>query len=219
MLRAGILLVSIALALTLAANRPAWAQNKPAISEHPPQTVSPLLGKPLPPLQGPATLSKGLLNLQKYTRDLEFLKGEDGKLIFENGRPKSRLTKYALVINFFATYCAPCIREIPTFNKIAASYDGQPIKFLYVNVDVEKSADDVKAFAQERGIAVEMMFPSVSQTVKEYQIETLPRIVVADSEGVVRKVVMGFQDDLTAQLQKEIRVMFKPGAKSAKASG
>jgi thiol-disulfide isomerase/thioredoxin len=217
MVRAAILWVSLLLAL--AASGLAWAQNKPAINERPQQTLSPLLGKPLPPLQGPATISRGLLNLQKYTRDVEFLKGEDGKLLYENGRPKARLTKYALVINFFATYCAPCIREIPTFNKIAASYDGQPVKFLYVNVDVEKSAEEVKAFAQEKGIAVEMMFPSVSQTVKEYQIDTLPRIVVADSEGVVRKVVLGFHDDLTAQLQKEIAMILKRGAAPAKAGG
>jgi hypothetical protein len=79
------------------------------------------------------------------------------------------------------------------------------VRFLYVNVDVEKSADQVKQFALERGIKVEMMFPSVSQTVKTYQIETLPRIVIADRSGTVLKVITGFQENLTAQLDGLIR--------------
>ena len=190
---------------------------KQAIQEHGEQKehkASNLMGKPLPPLSGPASISRGLLNLQKYTRDLIFLKDADGKLIIENGRAKTRLDTYALVINFFATYCGPCVREIPTFNKIAASYPGKPVKFLYVNVDVEKSAEEVKAFAQQKGITVEMMFPSVSQTTKVYEIDTLPRIVVADQDGVVRKIVYGFQENLTAQLDKEIQDILTRGPDS-----
>lgn len=193
----------------LAAGGTPWAQNKPVISEHPVQKESALVGKPLPPLSGPAALSKGLLNLQKLTHELTFLKDADGKLIIENGHAKTRLDTYALVINFFATYCAPCIREIPTFNKVAASYANQPVRFLYVNVDVEKSAEEVKQFAVEHGITVEMMFPSVSQTIKTYQIETLPRIVVADRQGIVRTVFLGFQENLTAQIDGVIREVLK----------
>ena len=196
----------------------ALAQGKPTIDEHAPQKGSSLVGKPLPPLSGPAALSKGLLNLQKVTRELTFLKDGEGKVIIENGRAKSRLDSYALVINFFATYCAPCIREIPTFNKIAASYPGKPVKFLYVNVDVEKSAEEVKAFALEKGIAVEMMFPSVSQTIKSYQIETLPRIVIADRDGAVQKVIVGFQDNLTAQLDGLIQEILLRAPDSARPS-
>lgn len=207
--------VIVAAVVLLAGGGAAWAQNRPPTVEHTEQKASSLVGQPLPPLSGPAALSPGLLNLQKYTRDLIFLKGPDGKLIFEKGRPKTHLDTYALVINFFATYCGPCVREIPTFNKIAQSYAGQPVKFLYVNVDVEKSQDEVKAFALNKGITVEMLFPSVSQTIKEYQIESLPRIVVADGNGTIQKVVMGFQDDLTAQLDREIKGMLSNRTSSA----
>ena len=186
-----------------------WAQGNLTVNEHPVQQESPQLGKPLPPLSGPAALSKGLLNLQKLTRELTFLKDADGKLIMENGRPKTRLDAYALVINFFATYCAPCIREIPTFNRIAEAYPNQPVRFLYVNADVDKPAEEVKQFAAEKGITVEMMFPSVSPTIKSYQIETLPRIAVADRQGVVRTVFLGFQDNLTAQVDAAIQNALK----------
>jgi thiol-disulfide isomerase/thioredoxin len=187
---------------------------KPTIDEHAAQKPSALIGQPMPNLSGPAALSRGLLNLQKYTREVIFEKTPDGKLVMDKGRPKSHVDSYALVMNFFATYCAPCIREIPTFNKIAASYPDQPVRFLFVNVDVEKSSEEVKAFALEKGISVEMLFPSVSQTIKSYQIETLPRIIVVDRDGTIQRVITGFQENLTAQLDKEIKAMIAKPPKS-----
>jgi thiol-disulfide isomerase/thioredoxin len=97
------------------------------------------------------------------------------------------------------------VKEIPTFNKIAASYPGKAIRFVYVNVDNEKTQAEVKAFAQAKGIDVEMMFPSVSHALKTYQVETLPRIVVIDSSGKVNTVITGFHDDLAGQIDQVVK--------------
>jgi thiol-disulfide isomerase/thioredoxin len=160
---------------------------------------SPLLGQELPNLSGRGTSGR-LINLKALQRDVIYLKDAEGKPIKEKGKLKSEVVDYVLVLNFFATYCVPCVKEIPTFNKIAKSYEGRPVRFIYVNVDTEKTPDEVQAFARQKGIAVEMMFPSVSFALKAYQIETLPRIVIADRKGIVRQVIAGFQDDLTAQI-------------------
>lgn len=48
-----------------------------------------------------------------------------------------------LIVNFWATWCKPCVRELPDFNEAAKQYQGQPVKFLFVSLDfldtVEKS--------------------------------------------------------------------------------
>ena len=175
---------------------------------------SPLVGKEAPVLSGPGRDGK-LINLAKLRREVNFIKDADGKLVKEpGGRYKTEAVDYVMVINFFATYCIPCIKEIPTFNKIAESYPDKPVRFLYVNVDVEKTPQEVKRFAEEKGIAVEMMFPSVSQAVKSYMIESLPRIVVLDTQGKIRTVITGFHDNLTAQLDAIIKPLL-PKVKKA----
>ncbi|HUJ73253.1 MAG TPA: TlpA disulfide reductase family protein [bacterium] len=168
----------------------------PLVEEH-----SPLLNKPLPNLMGPALLSPGILNLVKMQRELFIPRDANGQFLKDaNGHLKMEVKRYALVISFFATYCQPCLREIPTFNRIAASYAQRPVHFLYVNVDTDHSFAEMKQFATEHSIQVEMMFPNVQQTMASMDVKTLPRIVIADPNGTVRQVIVGFQSDLAAQL-------------------
>ena len=39
------------------------------------------------------------------------------------------------VINFWATWCPPCVKEMPHFNKVAWEYDQDKVKFLFVSLD------------------------------------------------------------------------------------
>ena len=183
--------------------------------------TSPLVGKPAPLLSGRAAFSPGLLNLNRLQKEIVQARDANGNPIKEGGRVKLLVKKYAVVLNFFATYCAPCIREIPTFNRIAKSYDGQPVKFVYVNVDTEKSADQVRQFAREKGIEVEMMMPSVRYAVQAYKIDALPRIVVVNADGVITDVIMGFQEDLAAQIGQILGQVLpaQAGGSSAKRAG
>lgn len=58
------------------------------------------------------------------------------------------------VTNFFATWCGPCMREIPHFKSKMEELKGQPVKFTFVNMD-EKSewSGAVKKFAEENNLA------------------------------------------------------------------
>jgi thiol-disulfide isomerase/thioredoxin len=172
----------------------------------------PLLGKPSPPLSGRATFSPGLINLNKLQNEFITERGPDGKPLREGNRIKVRVIKHALVLNFFATYCVPCIQEIPTFNRVAKAYEGRPVKFVYVNVDTEKTANEVRDFARAKGIEVEMMLPSVRYTLEAFKIDALPRIMVLSADGVIVHVILGFQDDLAAQLDSVLVDVVPPAS-------
>lgn len=120
--------------------------------------------------------------------------------IREGGKLKISVEKRALVLNFFATYCIPCIQEIPAYNRVAREYAERPVKFIYVNVDTEKTDAEVRKFAVAKGIEVEMMLPSVRYALNAYKIDGLPRIVVIDRQGIVTHVILGFQEDLARQI-------------------
>lgn len=55
-----------------------------------------------------------------------------------------------LVINFWATWCKPCVQELPYFNEVSGQLKGQKVKFIYVSLDfmntIEKS---VKPFLKK----------------------------------------------------------------------
>lgn len=39
------------------------------------------------------------------------------------------------VVNFWATWCGPCVREFPLFEKVAGDYDGKKVRFLMISLD------------------------------------------------------------------------------------
>ena len=42
------------------------------------------------------------------------------------------------IINFWATWCAPCVQELPEFNKLQQKYAGRPVKVLLVSLDFKE---------------------------------------------------------------------------------
>ncbi|MBW8359039.1 MAG: redoxin domain-containing protein [Weeksellaceae bacterium] len=57
------------------------------------------------------------------------------------------------VTNFFATWCGPCMREIPHFKEKMLELKDQPVKFTFVSLDQKTDwPTDVKNFAEENGL-------------------------------------------------------------------
>ena len=52
-----------------------------------------------------------------------------------------------VIINFWATYCGPCIKEIPYFEKLVKKYEGKNVKLLLVSLDfADAYPDKIKKF-------------------------------------------------------------------------
>lgn len=57
------------------------------------------------------------------------------------------------VTNFFATWCGPCMREIPHFKKKIEELKGKPVKFTFINLDDQSEWNNsVKKFAEENNL-------------------------------------------------------------------
>lgn len=66
-------------------------------------------------------------------------------------KPKQNDTLY--VTNFFATWCGPCMREMPHFKEQMKKTAGQPVKFTFVSLDPKSDWDSaVRNFAEDNGL-------------------------------------------------------------------
>jgi thiol-disulfide isomerase/thioredoxin len=45
------------------------------------------------------------------------------------------------VVNFWATWCAPCVKELPHFEKISAEYEPEKVKFILISLDFPSQID------------------------------------------------------------------------------
>ena len=62
------------------------------------------------------------------------------------------------VVNFWATWCAPCVKELPHFEQIRTAYAGQKVKVLLVSLDYASQLDKkIKPFVRQRGLQSEVL--------------------------------------------------------------
>ena len=61
------------------------------------------------------------------------------------------------IINFWATWCAPCVKELPHFEKLSAEYKNSPLKVLLISLDTRsKMNQTVVPFVKKRGLSNEV---------------------------------------------------------------
>jgi thiol-disulfide isomerase/thioredoxin len=62
------------------------------------------------------------------------------------------------VINFWATWCKPCVRELPLFERLYDHYAGQPVKILLVSLDMRRDLETrLPRFLRDQGIRCEVL--------------------------------------------------------------
>ncbi|HLR07700.1 MAG TPA: TlpA disulfide reductase family protein [Bacillota bacterium] len=107
-----------------------------------------------------------------------------------------------VIVNFWATWCAPCREEIPDFQKL---YDSEDVEILAVNMtESEKSEDDVIEFVDEFAMTFPVLLDVDSEVSETYQVQAYPTTYMIDSNGHIQYIAMGPMDyDLMAeQLEK-----------------
>jgi thiol:disulfide interchange protein len=108
-----------------------------------------------------------------------------------------------VVINFWATYCIPCIAEMPAFNKVYREV--APKGVAMVGVDMDEDASGVPAFLKKHPIEYPVAVGS-PDTFKKYNIEALPVTLVLDRAGKLVKRFDGGtpETDLRAAIAKAL---------------
>lgn len=62
------------------------------------------------------------------------------------------------VINFWATWCAPCIKELPHFEELAKNYSNQKVKIILVSLDFPNNYETkLKPYIKEKGLTNEVI--------------------------------------------------------------
>jgi thiol-disulfide isomerase/thioredoxin len=68
-------------------------------------------------------------------------------------------SKTPLVINFWATFCKPCVEEIPYYQKIIKQYEGKKVKLILASLDFpEYFPQKIEAFAKKNGFTAEIIW-------------------------------------------------------------
>ncbi len=127
----------------------------------------------LPPMPTPIDLANTpVIDFQLTSYDGELVDAADyrGRIVF---------------LNFWATWCEPCKREMPAFAEFVATQPEDGAVVLAVNI--EERRIDVEAFLNDNGIrGLTVLLDPTGDTADEYGVFQLPVTYVIDGTGVIR---------------------------------
>jgi thiol-disulfide isomerase/thioredoxin len=100
----------------------------------------------------------------------------------------SELQDRIVVLNFWATWCAPCVKEMVFFQEVQNLY---PDRLLILAINQEESPDVVGEFVRDMGLTLEVLLDEDGDVTKLYKVLALPNTFFIDQQGIVRYHHMG----------------------------
>lgn len=120
--------------------------------------------------------------------ELQNIQGETVRLSEYRGKP--------VLVNFWATWCAPCKLEMPNFQKYYARYPG---RFEILAIEYNESQDTVERFVEDMGLTFAVLSDPDAKVHALYRFLGYPTTYVIDSEGILRFQHVGLMNESTLE--------------------
>ncbi len=144
-----------------------------------PGAESPLVGQPAP----------------DFTLDLL-----DGKDRYHLAASKG---KEVVVLDFWATWCGPCLQAMPQVERAVASFNDQPVRLIAVNL--QENAATIRATLDRQKLSVNVALDREGVVADRYKAVAIPQTVIVDRDGRVARVFVGggprFEETLKAAIK------------------
>jgi len=101
-----------------------------------------------------------------------------------NTMVKSDFTEKVTVVNFWASWCPPCVEEIPSLNRLQKKMEGRPFELISINYAEDKNT--VSSFMQKTDVDFPVLLDLSGATAHRWKVITYPSTFVIDRQGKFR---------------------------------
>ena len=96
-----------------------------------------------------------------------------------------------VLLNFWATWCGPCVAEMPAFERLHGEY-GEDVAVLAVNCLEDK--ETVDQFISDEQYTFPIAYDAAGKINQKYPSDGIPYTLVIDEEGMIQKIYVGAAD-------------------------
>ncbi len=112
------------------------------------------------------------------------------------------------VVDFWATWCKPCLLSIPELIKLNNEYRDKGVNFIGINIDSPRNQSKIKPFSNSSGINYPVLLDPDQEAMKEMNVVFVPTLLIYNSDGEVVFSHEGFkpgdQDVIRDELNKHL---------------
>jgi cytochrome c biogenesis protein CcmG, thiol:disulfide interchange protein DsbE len=92
-----------------------------------------------------------------------------------------------VLLNIWATWCAPCVREMPTIERLYQEFGPEGLRVVAVSVDEGMDAQPIRDFISEHDLHFEVLHDASGAIQSTYQLAGLPETFLIGRDGVIRQ--------------------------------
>ena len=115
----------------------------------------------------------------------------------------SDLRDKPVFLNFWATWCPPCVKELP---HIQAKYEQYKDKINFVAISLDGEQEAPAQFVPSRGYTFPVGYGNEREISRAYNVEAIPMSFIIDTSGIVKAKIVGSMDE--AYLEKFLQNAF-----------
>ena len=108
------------------------------------------------------------------------------------------------IIDFWATWCKPCVNSIPKLNELARETKEKGVGFVGINVDSPRNIAKVKPFVQALGVSYPILLDTDEEVMAQLNVSVLPTLLIVNSKNEIVFTHEGFKPGDDEKVKKEI---------------
>lgn len=110
-----------------------------------------------------------------------------------------------VLLNFWGTWCVPCLREIPELVRLSRQFKSRGLEIVGIAVDSGRP-DDIRQFMAAHGMDYQILIGDLAIVKQSFQVVGFPTSLLIDRHGIIQKRYFGPQTE--AVLKRDVEPLF-----------
>jgi thiol-disulfide isomerase/thioredoxin len=116
-----------------------------------------------------------------------------------------------VLIDFWATWCGPCVTATPRLAQIQKNLRDKP--FVILGISADRQAEPWKAFIEKHKLPWAQYLDTRGALASKFKVNAYPTYMLLDHEGIVRYVKLGWDLDVDGEIERQARKLLKEAEK------
>ena len=116
-----------------------------------------------------------------------------------------------VLLDFWALWCKPCLKALPSTNAIAKEFADKGLTVLTINTDAPRSSSKVRPYVKSKRYEFKVLMDPNLTMQRTFRFTSIPQMYLINSDGSIAYSQIGYSHALEKRLHAEVARLFESG--------